>query len=164
MDERTVRRIVDMRKRQRRSLREIAESVGLSKERVRQVLIERGVSPQQHPPESNRKKRLQLTEEQLRQRYGCTLEELGRIQGNRIMEDRASPAGLYRMQRNRSLRLNRGWAFTLPTWWALWESHWLDRVRGNLVMVPLNTGQPIGPGNARIITRSEVMKQWHARK
>ncbi|MFD1040741.1 sigma factor-like helix-turn-helix DNA-binding protein [Pseudoxanthomonas kaohsiungensis] len=164
MDERTVRRIVDMRKRQRRSLREIAESVGLSRERVRQVLIERGVSPQQPSPENNRKKRLQLTEEQLRQRYGCTSEELDHIQGNRIMEDRASPVGLYRTQRNRSLWLKRGWAFTLPTWWALWKAHWPNRNRGNLVMVPLNTAQPIGPGNAQIITRSEVMKQWHARK
>ncbi len=153
-----------MRKRQRRSLRQIAESVCLSRERVRQVLIERGVSPQQPPPESTRKKRLQLTEEQLRQRYGCTLEELDHIQGNRIMEDRASPVGLYRMQRNNSLRLNRGWAFTLPTWWALWKVHWLNRVRGNLVMVPLNTAKPIGPRNAKIITRSEVMKKWHARR
>lgn len=160
---RTSRRIVDMRQRQR-SLREIAESVGLSKERVRNVLMERGVLPHPPQPASNRKKRLQLTEEQLHQRYGCTLEELDRIQGNRIMEDRASPAGVYRIQRNRYLRLKRGWAFTLPTWWALWVVHWPNRIRGNLVMVPLNTAQPIGPGNAQIITRSEVMKQWHARK
>lgn len=153
-----------MRKRQRRSLREIAESVGLSKERVRQVLIELGVSPRPRSPKSNRKNRLQLTEEQLRQRYGCTLEELGRIQGDRLMEDRASPVGLYRMQRNRSLWLKRGWAFTLPTWWALWEAHWPNRVRGHLVMAPLSTAQPIGPGNAQIITRSELMKQWHKRK
>jgi len=163
-DEQTVRRIVDMRQRQRRSLREIAESVGLSKERVRRVLIERGVSTQPAPPENKRKNRLQLTEEQLRQRYGCTSEELERIQGNRIMEDRASPVGLYRMQRNKFLRLKRGWEFTLPTWWALWEAHWPDRVRGRLVMVPLNATHPIGPGNAQIITRSEVMKKWHHRK
>lgn len=164
-DAQTVRRIIDLRTRQHLSLRKIGALVGLSGERVRRVLAREGVLYKRvSQPPKKRKKQTVLDEAVVLALYGCSIEELAQIQGERLLTDHSSPAFLYRMQRYRWLR-SSGWDFTLPTWWNVWEPHWRRRHPDSLVMVPHDRARPIGPTNAEIRTRSEVMRRFHqARK
>ena len=159
-DLRTLHRIIDLRTRHRLSLRKIGMRVGLSGEQVRKLLVREGVSMARMPPHSIvPKKRNTLDESVVRAVYGCSVEELAKIQQGLLLSDHTSPAFFYRTQRYRYLHGN-GWAFTFPDWWQLWKTSWSRRVPDHLVMVPFDRSQPVGRDNAEILTRSKVMKRF----
>jgi hypothetical protein len=156
--------MIYMRTQERLSLRVIGERVGLSSERVRQLLKREGVvftwpvKPANAPT-----RRGPLNPEAVRSMYGCSVKALEAIQGDRLLNDHFSPAFVYRTQRFRYARAKR-WGFTFPQWWALWSPHWKQRLVENLVMVPVDKSKAIGPANVEITTRSEVMdRYWRQR-
>ena len=159
-DQRTLNRIIDLRTRHRLSLRQIGTRVGLSGEQVRKLLVREGVSMSRTRPQAVvPKKRTPLDESVVRVVYGCSVEELAKIQQGLLLSDHTSPAFFYRTQRYRYLHGN-GWAFTFLDWWQLWRTSWARRVPDRLVMIPMDRSQPVGPGNAEILTRSQVMKRF----
>ncbi len=159
-DPRTLHRIIDLRIRHRLSLRQIGVCVGLSGEQVRKLLVREGISMARTPPQAVvPKKRNTLDESVVRAVYGCRVEELAKIQQGLLLSDHTSPAFFYRTQRYRYLHGN-GWGFTFPNWWQLWKTWWSRRVPDRLVMVPMDRTLPVGPDNAEILTRSQVMKRF----
>ena len=159
-DPRTLQQIIDLRTRHRLSLRQIGSRVGLSGEQVRKLLVREGISMARTPPQAVvPKKRNTLDESVVRAVYGCSVEDFAKIQHGQLLTDHTSPAFFYRTQRYRYLHGN-GWAFTIPDWWQLWKTSWSRRVTESLVMIPTDRSQPVGPGNAEILTRSQVMKRF----
>lgn len=159
-DPRTLQQIIDLRTRHRLSLRQIGSRVGLSGEQVRKLLVREGISMARTPPQAVvPKKRNTLDESVVRAVYGCSVEDFAKIQHGQLLTDHTSPAFFYRTQRYRYLHGN-GWAFTFPDWWQLWKASWSRRVTESLVMIPTDRSQPVGPGNAEILTRSQVMKRF----
>ena len=152
-DPRTLQRIIDLRTRHRLSLRQIGTRVGLSGEQVRRLLIREEVPP------CVTQRSITLDEAVVRAVYGCSVEELAEIQRDLMLTDHSTPAFFYRTQRYRYLHGN-GWSFTLPDWWQLWGPKWTRRVVDRLVMVPVDRTLSVGPGNAEILTRSQVMKRY----
>lgn len=156
----TLRRIIRMRTQQGLSLRVIGESVGLSGERVRQLLEREGVVfswpvKPAHAP----KRRAPLKAASVRALYGCSIKALEEIQGDRLLNDHFSPAFVYRTQRFRYAKAKL-WGFTFPQWWALWRPYWQQRLASNLVMIPIDKSKAIGPANVEITTRSDVMDRY----
>lgn len=159
-DPRTLHRIIDLRTRHRLSLRKIGTRVGLSGEQVRKLLVREGISMARTTPQALMpKKRNTLDEAVVRTVYGCSVEELAKIQQGLLLSDHTSPAFFYRTQRYRYLHGN-GWAFTFPDWWQLWKTSWSRRVTESLVMIPTDRSKPVALGNAEILTRSQVMKRF----
>lgn len=152
----------------RLSLRAIGQKMGLSHERIRVLLTEQGIDLSRHAntqrPSQYQTERYAPKEQDVDAIYGCTVEELMKIQGGRSLSNPRSPAFVYRSQRHRWLK-DAGWQFTLPDWWAFWGHKWASRRTQHLVMVPLDPARPLGLGNVEIITRGELMaRYWKIRK
>lgn len=158
----TLRRMIYMRSEQGLTLRDIGERVGLSGERVRQILNREGVVVV-GPVAKTPKKRAPLKVDKVRSIYNCSVNELEEIQGNRPLRDHSSPAFVYRTQRSRYVKFKL-WDFTFPQWWALWSPFWQQRLNCNLVMVPTDKSKAIGPANVEITTRSEVMDRYWSKR
>ena len=152
------------------TLREIGLAVGLSRERVRQILLahnvrggrvrtsvhhERNVNrnPDHHP----------LKEAKVQAVYGCSVNELADIQLGRPLSDPLSPAHVYRSQRKHFEKKGM-WAFNFVDWWDLWQVRWPSRMTDHLVMVPRDPSKPFGFANAEIISRGQNMARHWKRK
>lgn len=159
------KRIVHMRTKEGLSLRQIGLQVGLSGERVRQVLEQEGIKFEWTiKPPTVPKILVPLDAKAVLRKYGCSIKQLNAIQGNRLLADHFSPAFVYQQQRFRYFA-TPGWTFTLPDWWKLWKPYWARRLPDNLVLMPVDRSQPVSAANVLILTRSEVMKRyWRERQ
>lgn len=155
--------IIDLRLNQKMSLRAIADRIGLTHERVRQILQAHGIKTSRSQPTGRRvRSGYNLDPERVQHLYGCSLEELRAVQGRATLSDPHSPASMYRLHRKRHLR-EPGWELSFPQWWTLWGGRWSKRERW--VLTPLHDDQPVSLSNVSLITRSELMRRyWKTKK
>ena len=152
------------------TLQQIADVVGLSRERVRQILKVIGVDPStggrairgllsshSHISEENRKQRKR--EQLIFERYGITLElfELFSKEYGRASLP-SSPLHKYRSQKTNATHRGIEWNITLAEWWRIWQlsGHWQQRGRGNgYCMSRLGDTGAYAVGNVEIKTIGE---------
>lgn len=152
------------------SLRAIGTTVGLSAERVRQILRQYNVGSgrkpgsgrprvNSHPNADNRK----IDADVVLAVYGCSVDELRTIQDGVCLSEPGSPAYVYRSQRKHFAKSGL-WDISLPQWWNLWKVRWPSRSRKRLTLVQRDLTKPLAMGNAEIITHSENMLRYWKRK
>ena len=86
-------------------------------------------------------------------KYGCSPEQLWKIQNGEHLTAHRSPANTYALQRRR-YKKDPGWLLTLPQWWELWGEKFKTRKANNYIFMPIDPKKPIDVNNAHIITRS----------
>ena len=156
--------MIELRTENRLSFSEIGKIVGLTGERVRQLLGREGVTITREPKKPHVSiKREGKKVDRIRAIYGCSVAQFDAIQGDLSVSEPASPAFVYRMQRARHKR-EAGWRLSFPDWWMLWCHQWEKRLPQQLVMVPIDDELPVSMENVVIQTRSEVMTRfWQGR-
>lgn len=125
------------------TMQEIAESYGLSRERVRQVLALNGMdSTDGGQLVKTMKRRLAFETRRDREylaRFGCgwdeykKLLEIGREMMAKGISCERTPSGAYRKQKYTAKVRGIEWHLTLWQWWTIWQEsgRWEDRGRGN---------------------------------
>lgn len=162
--------ILRLRLIERQSLRAIGRTVGLSGERVRQILLDHNIDAGRTARKANARDahrdpdRRQLNAHQVKAIYGCSVATLRAIQGNRPLSDTSSPAHVYRQQRKHYQKRGQ-WTFNFQDWWSLWQVRWPSRKTRSLILVQQDHDRPFGLGNAEVITRAENMRRyWNKRR
>lgn len=158
--------IVRLRLEGRFSLRAIGLEVGLSGERVRQILKNEGydLGKIQKTKCKTRQPNATLNEALVLKVYGCSVDEFRSIQGHKALSNTKSQAFVYRQQRHKRMK-QPGWIFTFPDWWSFWQLRWPERVALHLCLVPIDPTLPVGLGNAEIIPRSTMVRRnWRERE
>lgn len=141
---------------------QIAREVGVSRQRVHQILARAGVStPRIIKPKPPSKAERQAVE------LGCPLPLY-----NALVRMEGAPIAKYKTQRQHAARRGIEWGFTLETWWAVWErsGKWPLRGRrlGEYVMARVMDLGAYAPDNVRIKTSSanghEYQDRWKRRR
>lgn len=148
-----------------RTLEEIGAAYCLTRERVRQILRQRGVTRIDGGARIKAFLRVVKEREKLRNKaerkerwarnlFGCSLTEylsLGR------WHKKNTPAGRFFDQRRNAKRRDIEWRLTLPQWWLLWQEsgHWEARGRSGYVMSRFGDSGPYSIENIQIITSQQ---------
>lgn len=156
--------------RQGRTLEEIGRFIGVSRERVRQ-LIDTSVGGKRLQA-ANRRTRLAAINIKKHRRqelkfeaiFGCPYEEITRINGAYWNYGSSKSRGSDRATaffNQRRFAETRGieWKLSFPEWWRIWDDsgHWSERGRGKhryCMSRPGDTG-PYAVGNVEIITNQQ---------
>lgn len=143
---------------------EIARSLNVSRQRIHQILKKKGLGRSDGGAEVRRainrgekdsKKHIERDQKYM-DRYGCTYDEfLGIPKSAKIA---------YREQKGNAQYRKIGWAFTIYTWWKVWESSgkWEDRGRGDgFCMGRKNDVGIYSPDNVYICTGKQNASDYY---
>lgn len=146
-----------------KSLQDVGGCYGLSRERVRQILVQNGISRYDGGASlsSAEKHQIYIAERDERYfiKYGCDYNTY--IGLRKILDkDGRSPQVRYKEQRNNSRTHGVQWLFeNFYEWWLIWEESGKWDQRGNsgnaYVMARIDTDGPYSPDNVEIMTQSE---------
>jgi hypothetical protein len=145
-----------------KTLQEVGDHFGVTRERVRQCLRKAGVKPEEggsHVRAQRAKAaRLQALNDRCIARCGCDRETW------RAIGPRARI--LFTSQRNAANHMGIEWTLTLGQWWAIWSASgkWAQRGRGHgYVMARKDTTGPYSLENVEIIANQELGRRSMAR-
>lgn len=134
------------------TLAELGEAEGISRERVRQLLLREGVTGGDGGRAARMRTRMMewaaQREEQIQRQNAWIAEHYG-------------PAGLevspevrraYRLDQRNAKGRNIPWALPFAVWWRLWQPHWPKRGRGlgHCGLWRINPARGYEPGNVEI--------------
>lgn len=154
-----------------KTLEQLGYFLGVSRERIRQVLDREGISAQDGGQTVRKNKRIgflkaarlvaqKKTEAKMEQIFQCPYVELTSICGMPVtytnIQSRGSPQNGYFQQKRNAETRGIAWEMTFPQWWKLWQDsgHWAYRGRGkyNYCMSRREDKGPYSPANVKIIT------------
>lgn len=153
-----------------KTLEQIGVDLSLTRERVRQILSKNGVTRNDRGltrQEADKvealsaamKARIASIENKTRVFYGCSCDELSRINGNAPRSRVGSPAQIYTQQRKNAQFRGIEWTLSLPVWFSIWEEsgRWADRGRGKGKFCMARHGDqgPYAKENVYIATNEE---------
>lgn len=190
--ERTERtRIIVSAYRKGKTLQQIGDIFGVTRERIRQVLREAGIERDLggsrlrgfvRQSELHRKILERETERiaKIEVLFGCCFDEAKRICGSEfakapwgaITRGKKSPGNAYLRQRQSAGKRGIGWNLTLTEWWRIWQEsgHWEQRGRGKgYCMARFGDSGPYAVGNVYICTTGQnfsdsyLVHPWHER-
>ncbi|MBJ9598087.1 hypothetical protein GHU73_12120 [Citrobacter werkmanii] len=138
-----------------KTLKETASIFGISRERVRQILEEKGINGKTggaHRRVLNREKKLN---ESFFKKYGCTKEQFLSVKGERSDKSKA-PYYAYLLQKRNAHIRGVEWNFLFWDWWCVWvdSGKWDLRGRGTggYCMCRIGDEGPYERGNVYIST------------
>lgn len=152
---------------QGKTLEQIGEYQGITRERVRQILKRRGVtrfdggrflrtaSEIRYKPNPQDK-----AERRCLANYGCSIDTAKTINSGFGLCDKTSPAWKYSTQKKTAAQRGIGWEMSFPQWWKVWSDsgRWAERGRGLYVMARIGDTGPYSVENVEIITQSQNSK------
>lgn len=166
-----------------KTLQEIGDIFGVSRERIRQLLRKWGIAQDAggrhirafvNQSEQNRKRldRRARRIAKMEQDLGCSEEEILRICGDKVTPWTARshgelkhPGGIYINQRHNAQCRRIEWKLSLPEWWRIWQESgkWelRGRGRGKYVMARLGDRGPYAPGNVYIAEFCENVNDYY---
>lgn len=123
-----------------KTLQEIGDVYGVSRERIRQILARAGVTRSEGGTHVRSLKSKEAAEQRRKQArdgrsllyYGCSYDELLRLNDGVPVRLGESKAGRFRTQKNNAKLRNIRWMLTFPQWLAIWEESgkWEERGTG----------------------------------
>lgn len=150
---------------------EIGEEIGLTRERIRQILRGFGLSSedggfqiQRHLQElSNMRERERHLNRRCREMYGCDCATVRAINGELAPIGRSGPCYSYRQLRRNARRRGIEFSLTLSEWWDCWASsgRWNERSgpdRYGMTRIDFRKG--FIRGNVRICTSREAASAY----
>ncbi|HEN3551579.1 TPA: hypothetical protein U5E08_003949 [Yersinia enterocolitica] len=113
------------------TLQEISQPLGVSRERIRQILEENGLTGKDGGVAAKVAKRIEAKEKLDIQKYGCTKEQIKQIQHGYQSKTR-TPFHLFKSQRSNARVRGVEWNLLFWDWWMIWKEsgHWERRGRG----------------------------------
>lgn len=154
-----------------RTLNEIGEEHGISRERVRQILRRQGVSREEGgislKASEKSKERRAAYDAAFTARWGCSpaFWKILRAMSSNYWN---SPVGKYHRQKYNAKKRGIEWKLTLLEWWETWESSGVYEQRGinkgQYVMARFNDVGPYAVGNVYITTTEENLKEYRTRE
>lgn len=150
------------------TLERIGNAIGVSRERIRQILKNAGVTRAdggQTVLTIERRKQLLKGMGQRRERaslraYGCSHERAVELNQGKNLSDSHGRAHVFRSQK-KNAQSNRGikWEMTFPEWCEIWEEsgmeHMRGRGKGKYCMARIADTGPYTVGNVEIITNDQ---------
>jgi hypothetical protein len=117
--------------RQGKTLCELAENFGISRERARQILGENGLSGKDGGVSVRAKKKEAIRVKNHIIKYGCTPEQLSSLSCHHSKKSK-SPLHAFIYQRNHARRRGVEWKLLFWEWWEIWcaSGKWEKRGRG----------------------------------
>lgn len=149
------------------TLQQIADTYGVSRERVRQLLDRMGVRAQEggQAYRTKRKKKANSLKRERRflRKYGMTREQFREVETN-VDECGGTPYLRFREQKGSAHTRGIEWNLTFGEWWSLWEAsgQWSKRGRGKgryVMSRPGDTG-PYELGNVAIVQSQENNREF----
>jgi DNA-binding CsgD family transcriptional regulator len=159
-------RILTMKKlyRSGKTLEEIGNEFGLTRERVRQLMQMKakdgGKSVRSLLVQKEKAEHKKIEGERSSHRvYGCSAKIVETIQGALSKTTYGSPCVTYIQHKKAAFDKATEWQFTLETWWRIWQGSgkWPLRGRGRdrYCMARIGDTGPYSPDNVHIITNAE---------
>lgn len=147
------------------TLQEIGDRYGISRERVRQLLLSVGVTGQdggqRRRSERQRRIKTQEAESKFARKMGMTRSEFRKINYQERYQDR--PHHKYREQKHNSNNRGIEWKMTFGEWWFIWQQSgkWELRGRGTgYVMARFADSGPYEVGNVEIVSGSDNQSEY----
>lgn len=148
-----------------RTLAEIGEAVGLSRQRVHQVFKARGINSEGMGAKARAQARRNKTDTESAKRiaktWDMTMDEYQQhVAVHGSSGTAGSPMNRYVEQRSNCKRKKGKWEFTFKTWWDLWvqSGKWEERGLGGYVLGRVgDASTPMGPKTCKITTVSDII-------
>lgn len=142
-----------------KTLQEIGDQYGLTRERVRQLIARHGISAKNGGARvrarRDRVKRLARKDERYLRKLGCTFAQYVSLRDMAKSSYYTGPLGAFACQKNNAARRGIQWELSLWQWWTIWREsgHWEQRGRGQgYVMARKSDEGPYAVGNVYITT------------
>lgn len=156
------------------TLQQIGDAFQLTRERVRQLIKRYGITGKDggvhtlacRNAEARRAAQHARRDARALMYYGCTYDELIRLNSGIAPRVVSSAAGKFRQQKNNALTRKVAWAITFPQWMAIWaeSGHWNERARrrDGYVMGRKGDTGPYAMGNVYITTMAGNVSDYQA--
>ena len=154
------------------TLQEIGDKFNITRYRVRQLLLEAGVSGEDSGIKKERAKRKKILLEKITskrdakylKKYGCTYNEKFELYGSTA--DNQSIHHLYTSQQANAKKRGIEWDISLTQWFDVWteSGKWEERGQGLYVMGRYNDTGSYEVGNVKIITAAQNAIEYQERK
>lgn len=147
------------------SMREIGDAIGITGERVRQILKSYGYVAVAHTPKKDafREEIEKRKAARVAETWGLTLQEYKKFCAKYGNSDYStSPMHKYIQQRKNARRRGVEWQFSFADWWAVWQksNKWHVRGRGaGYCMSRHNDSGPYAVNNVSIVPTRENSRQ-----
>ena len=157
---------------QGKTLQEIGTALGITRERVRQIIKKLGLEREDGGAHIKslldaRYKKQKTESPTYFKTYGCSKALAVEINGGVNLSVTGSPAQKYGRQRQTSKHRDIGWEITFPEWWKVWQDsgHWEHRGRGSgYCMARIGDCGSYSVDNVEIVTNSENIKDSYLAK
>lgn len=150
------------------TLAEIGKVYGVTRERIRQLLVGSGANAKSGGAFVRKLIKRARKEALINARYvakhGMTRAEYMALRGDNF---RTSPQLRYRYQERTAHHRGIGWEFNFASWWKVWSDSgkWALRGRGHgYVMSRIGDAGPYSPENVRIIKATENVAEYYDRE
>lgn len=156
------------------SLQEIGDDYGVTRERVRQILVKVGVRgcdgggavQNRRRNEAKVSKRKAREDARCFRRYGCTASEVNYYNDGLPLNANRSMAASYNSQMGNAKKRKIEWRMSFPEWCEIWKkSGFLEhrgRGAGKYVMARCGDAGPYSVGNVYITTNSQNISDGYA--
>jgi len=159
-----------------RTMQDIGDEFGISRERIRQILKDNNVSATAGGATARGKLRREREEQELADRterryyrtYGCDEKTVREINGGRELSNNRSPAARYKFYKWNLKRLQGlECAMSLPEWYSVWQKsgHYSDdSLRTQYGMVVVDKTKPVTADNVKIMKVKNAVnrnKDWY---
>ena len=163
-------KVLDMYRNDGLRMEEIGKALGITRERVRQILWSAGVTTADRglsqvdaerieALKAARAARFESLEAKTQKLYGCSVERLNEINGGAPRSRAGTPCYIFQQQRKSAQQRGIVWELSFIDWWQIWQDsgHWEDRGRGLGKYCMARTGDtgPYSASNVRIATTEE---------
>jgi hypothetical protein len=157
-----------------KTLQEVGDVFGVSRERVRQILRRAGISPDAggvrertrlRRRETNAKRQIER-DARTQEFYGCYHDQAIALNGGLILSTPGAPARAYIDQRSSAIYRGIEWSITFPEWMAVWDDsgHFDERGKGRdkYCMARVHDIGPYEVGNVYITTIAGNVSDYQA--